>query len=71
MKRSHAIKTLRNSFIYWANCLKEDAVIQNDEEMYSNILKDMEEAGLMPPKYPATVGKNIIPYFKDGWEKEE
>ncbi len=53
MKRSDMIEVLRNSFIHWMNYPETDGP-QNDTEMYSNILKDLEEAGMAPPSIKAS-----------------
>ena len=47
MKRSEMVEILRNSFIN--NMNSED--VDSDEMMYSNILQDLEDAGMEPPIY--------------------
>ena len=46
MKRSEMVKILRDSFIYHMN---PTGPAETDEEMYSNILMDLENAGMHPP----------------------
>lgn len=46
MKRSSMVKILEDAF--WVRM--NDRHLLTDEEMYSAILKDLEEAGMHPPK---------------------
>lgn len=46
MKRSEMLKILQDSFIYHMN---PAGPAETDEEMYSNILADLERAGMIPP----------------------
>ncbi len=47
MKRSKMLEILRESFI--RNMNSEDVV--DDDQMYSNILYDLEDAGMKPPRW--------------------
>lgn len=47
MKRSEMLKVLRDSFLYQMNVES----VTTDDEMYSNILKDLEDAGMIPPRH--------------------
>jgi len=46
MKRSEMVNILRNSVLHHMNC--QDCC-KTDEEMYSMILEEIEEAGMTPP----------------------
>lgn len=59
MKRSEMVEILRSSFIEHMNC--SENCCKNDEEMYSSILKDLENTGMLPPGY-----MKPIPFGGDG-----
>ena len=41
------VKILQSSFLYWMNVPEHVPFPTTDEEMYSNILKDLENAGML------------------------
>lgn len=50
MKRSEMLRVLEKSFLHWMNHPEESL---NDKEIYSNILNDLEEAGMAAPPIKA------------------
>lgn len=65
MKRSQMLKILRESFIFHTN---NPFGAESDDEMYSNILFDLEKAGMKPPK---SVLDPVLLTNKFVWEPEE
>jgi hypothetical protein len=43
------VSILQASFIYWMNCPEEAETPKNDEELFGNILRALENAGMQPP----------------------
>lgn len=62
MKRSQMLEILRESFLNHMNC----QCCTTDEEIYSKVLKELEDAGMIPP---VTI---LMPLnIKDnGWDAE-
>lgn len=54
MKRYRMVEVLRESFIKHMN--SHD--VRTDDEMYSLILQDLEDAGMLPPTYRYWNSKN-------------
>ncbi len=49
MKRSEMIKIIQASFIEHMNCM---TCCKTDDELYSKVLKAIEDAGMLPPCNP-------------------
>jgi len=73
MKRYEAVELLRNSILTHMNC--EASCCNTDDEMYSNILRDMEKAGMRAPTLPEDMCQAILHIYYAGyslniWEEE-
>lgn len=64
MKRSEMLKILNNSFWFHMNC----DCCYSDELMYSAILKDLENAGMLPPTDTKVLYGTI---FEPKWDSED
>jgi len=57
MRRSEMVELLQETFLRHMNCTED--CCGTDEKMYSNILRELEDAGMMPPK---VIGKyDMVP----------
>lgn len=67
MKRSEMLKILQTAVVYHMN---PTGPAETDEEMYSNILSDLERAGMLPPTSDKEL-EGLPSYYKYEWESEQ
>jgi len=68
MKRSEMVKFLQETFIKHMN---SEELASTDEEMYSMILRDLENEGMLPPFTDLNKGSTEHPsWYANDWDKE-
>lgn len=63
MKRSTMVQLLRDSILNHMNC--QDCC-ETDEDLYSRVLEEIENSGMLPPSY-----KDFDYGYISEWESEE